>query len=112
MSCNQTSPALLARLEVADYRARVERAIAIAVEAFDWNCPQHITRRFTLDEVQRLTEPFARRIEDLEAEPAADIILFPRSEGPRGERPRDPRAGQAPVRRRTASSVVQTALAR
>lgn len=61
-------PGLLARLEVADYRARVERGIVIAVEAFDWNCPQHITRRFTLDDIQRLTEPFARRIEELEAE--------------------------------------------
>lgn len=61
-------PELLARLEVADYRARVERGIVIAVEAFDWNCPQHITRRFTLDDIQRLTEPFARRIEELEAE--------------------------------------------
>ena len=61
-------PGLLARLEVADYRARVERGIVIAVEAFDWNCPQHITCRFTLDDIQRLTEPFARRIEELEAE--------------------------------------------
>jgi len=37
----------LVRLEDADYRARVERGFLIRVEAFDWNCPQHITRRFT-----------------------------------------------------------------
>jgi predicted pyridoxine 5'-phosphate oxidase superfamily flavin-nucleotide-binding protein len=39
--------ALLARLEMPAYRARVERAVVIAVGAFDWNCPQHITPRFT-----------------------------------------------------------------
>jgi hypothetical protein len=40
-------PALVARLEDPGYRARVERAVVISVEAFDWNCPQHITPRFT-----------------------------------------------------------------
>ena len=39
-------PALLAQLEVPAYRARVERGIVIHVAAWDWNCPQHITRRF------------------------------------------------------------------
>lgn len=39
--------AVLAALEVTDYRARVERGIVIHVEAFDWNCTQHITRRFS-----------------------------------------------------------------
>lgn len=37
----------LARLEDNSYRARVERGFLIRVEAFDWNCPQHITPRFT-----------------------------------------------------------------
>ncbi len=59
---------MLARLEVSDYRARIERGIVIAVEAFDWNCPQHITRRFTLDDAQQLTRPLERRIAELEAE--------------------------------------------
>jgi predicted pyridoxine 5'-phosphate oxidase superfamily flavin-nucleotide-binding protein len=40
-------PALLTRLEDSTYRARVERAVVLRVEAFDWNCPQHITPRFT-----------------------------------------------------------------
>lgn len=40
-------PALIARLEDPGYRARIERAVVISVEAFDWNCPQHITPRFT-----------------------------------------------------------------
>ena len=41
------SPEWVKRLEVPGYRARVERAVLIAVEAFDWNCPQHITPRYT-----------------------------------------------------------------
>jgi hypothetical protein len=38
---------LIERLELPHYRARVERGVVIAIEAFDWNCPQHITPRFT-----------------------------------------------------------------
>ncbi|MGP4687876.1 pyridoxamine 5'-phosphate oxidase family protein [Agrobacterium pusense] len=46
-------PSLAERLTVPDYSARVERLVLIGVEAFDWNCPQHITPRFTLAELQR-----------------------------------------------------------
>ncbi|MEM7395805.1 MAG: pyridoxamine 5'-phosphate oxidase family protein [Verrucomicrobiota bacterium] len=49
-------PTLLARLETPDYRARVERGFIIEVEAFDWNCPQHITPRFTETQIRSLTE--------------------------------------------------------
>ncbi|NPU90349.1 MAG: pyridoxamine 5'-phosphate oxidase [Gammaproteobacteria bacterium] len=49
-------PALLSRLEVASYRARVERGILIRVEAWDWNCPQHITPRFTETEIEQRME--------------------------------------------------------
>lgn len=60
--------ALLSRLEVPDYRARVERGFLIKVEGFDWNCPQHITKRFTLDEVSALTASLISRIAELEAD--------------------------------------------
>ena len=60
----------LARLALPDYRARVERGILISVEGFDWNCPQHITPRFTLDEVERAAAPLHARIAELEAEVA------------------------------------------
>jgi len=40
----------------------------IRVEAFDWNCPQHITPRFTPEEIQEMLEPFERRQEELERE--------------------------------------------
>nr|MBT6743447.1 pyridoxamine 5'-phosphate oxidase [Rhodospirillales bacterium] len=45
-------PALLARLEVPTYRARVERGVVLSIEAVDWNCPQHITPRFTEPEIE------------------------------------------------------------
>jgi predicted pyridoxine 5'-phosphate oxidase superfamily flavin-nucleotide-binding protein len=61
-------PALLARLALPGYDARVERAMAIAVEAFDWNCPQHITPRFTEPEILQLVAPLRARVAELEAE--------------------------------------------
>ena len=59
---------LLRRLVVPGYPARVERGIVIAVEAFDWNCPQHITPRFTLAQVEASTAPLRERIAELEAQ--------------------------------------------
>ncbi|MCL5776401.1 pyridoxamine 5'-phosphate oxidase family protein [Limibaculum sp. FT325] len=59
--------ATLARLEMPEYRARIERGFVITVEAFDWNCPQHITPHFTLDDVRAMTAPMTARIAELEA---------------------------------------------
>ncbi|MEH6824750.1 MAG: 2Fe-2S iron-sulfur cluster-binding protein [Motiliproteus sp.] len=42
----------LARLEDDSYRARIERGLIIKLEAFDWNCPQHITPRFSECEIE------------------------------------------------------------
>lgn len=58
----------LSRLEMPNYRAHVERGFLIKVEGFDWNCPQHITERFTLDEFRAMTEPLTARSAELEAE--------------------------------------------
>lgn len=60
--------ALMARLEVPSYRARVERAVIIAVEAFDWNCPQHITPRFTAAEVEAASAGLHDQLARLRAE--------------------------------------------
>jgi predicted pyridoxine 5'-phosphate oxidase superfamily flavin-nucleotide-binding protein len=57
----------LKRLELPAYRAQVECGMLIVVEAFDWNCPQHITQRFTLAEIEAATEPLRKRIEELES---------------------------------------------
>jgi len=43
--------ALAEKLSVPGYPGRVESAVLIKVEAFDWNCPQHITPRFTEAEI-------------------------------------------------------------
>ncbi len=45
-------PETVATLTVPDYEAVVERGIVFAVEAYDWNCAQHITRRYTAEEWQ------------------------------------------------------------
>ena len=55
-------PALIARLEPPRYRARVERAVIIAVEGYDWNCPQHITPRFTEAEIAAAVAPLHAEI--------------------------------------------------
>ncbi|PIW30079.1 MAG: pyridoxamine 5-phosphate oxidase [Rhodospirillales bacterium CG15_BIG_FIL_POST_REV_8_21_14_020_66_15] len=65
--------ALLSRLEMRDYRARVERGFVIKVEGFDWNCPQHISERYSLDEMQAVTAPLMSRIAELEAELARRV---------------------------------------
>jgi uncharacterized protein len=51
-------PALIDQLALPHYRATVERAVVITVAAYDWNCPQHITPRFTQAEfAQQGAEP-------------------------------------------------------
>ena len=51
----ENDPALLARLADPGYRARPERAILFTVEAWDVNCTQHITARFTASEIADAT---------------------------------------------------------
>jgi predicted pyridoxine 5'-phosphate oxidase superfamily flavin-nucleotide-binding protein len=62
------APALVRQVELPSYRARVDRVALIDVEAFDWNCPQHITQRFTLDQVEEAARPLRERIAELEEE--------------------------------------------
>ena len=47
--------------------AEVERVVLIDVVSFDWNCPQHITERFTRAEVEAAVEPLYREIDRLRA---------------------------------------------
>jgi hypothetical protein len=62
---------LAARLAVPGYKAVVERAMRVHIEGFDWNCPQHITPRFTLDEVEHAVTPLRERVAELEAKLAS-----------------------------------------
>ncbi len=61
---------LVERLHPPGYVARAERAVLIAVEAFDWNCPQHITVRYSEAEMVERTAALRTRIAELEAEVA------------------------------------------
>jgi len=47
-------PKLLEQLEVAGYTGQIERLVVLKVEAFDWNCPRHITPRYTIEEIHSL----------------------------------------------------------
>jgi hypothetical protein len=62
--------ALLKKLRVPGETTPAERAFVIHVEAFDWNCPQHITPRYTQEELVATLEPVRKRMEALEAENA------------------------------------------
>ena len=65
------APELVERLRVAGTKGRIERAVTVAVEAFDWNCPQHITQRFTAEQLEPVIAPMRQRIAELEAQLAA-----------------------------------------
>jgi predicted pyridoxine 5'-phosphate oxidase superfamily flavin-nucleotide-binding protein len=58
----------IGRLREPGYKAVIERAYVIKVEAFDWNCQQHITPRFTEEQIRETLAPFERRLQDLEKE--------------------------------------------
>jgi uncharacterized protein len=63
-------PALAARLTVDGQPGKVERSVLVDVEAFTWNCPQHITPRFTAEEVARSIRPLQDELTALRAENA------------------------------------------
>ncbi|MFZ3118110.1 MAG: pyridoxamine 5'-phosphate oxidase family protein, partial [Variovorax sp.] len=60
--------ALTQRVTVPGYKARLERIFRVRLEAFDWNCPQHITPRFTQQEVTEAVRPLRERLAALETE--------------------------------------------
>jgi uncharacterized protein len=58
----------IAKLREPGYTAVIERVYVIKVEAFDWNCQQHITPRFTEKQIQEALAPFERQMQELELE--------------------------------------------
>jgi len=61
-------PELIEKLQDKDYEAKIERIMILHTEAFDWNCPQHITPRYTIDEIKAMVQPMNDYIEKLEKE--------------------------------------------
>ena len=66
----ENDPALMERLVDPGYRARPERAILFTIEAWDVNCSQHITERYTQGEIAIAAAGLRERIAELEAENA------------------------------------------
>ena len=66
----QDDPELIARLHDETYKARPERAVVITVAALDWNCPQHLPQRFTLEELEPAFAQLREEMQRLRAENA------------------------------------------
>jgi uncharacterized protein len=52
------------------YKGRAEGIFRLRLEAYDWNCPQHITPRYTEQEIEQAVAPLRERLERLETENA------------------------------------------
>lgn len=59
-------PMLIERLRVPGYQAEIERVILFQIEAWNWNCPQHIPIRYSEREVAQRVAPLEERIAELE----------------------------------------------
>ena len=62
------NPELYDLLNLEDYKFRPERMMMFHIEAYDWNCPQHITPRYTIDEINEAFSPQKEYITKLEEE--------------------------------------------
>lgn len=62
------NPELYDLLDLKDYKFRPERMMVFHIEAYDWNCPQHITPRYTVEEIQQTFLPQQQYIKKLEEE--------------------------------------------
>ncbi|WP_179469925.1 pyridoxamine 5'-phosphate oxidase family protein [Mycolicibacterium vinylchloridicum] len=66
----EENPELVKSLTDPTYDAVVERAVLVDVEAYDWNCQQHITPRFTVAELESALAPLRDELAALRAENA------------------------------------------
>lgn len=64
----EEDPALYTRLSVEGSQSRPERMMVFDVDAYDWNCPQHITPRYTIEEINKAFASQNNYIAQLEAE--------------------------------------------
>lgn len=61
-------PSLYDLLDLENYKFRPERIMVLHVEAYDWNCPQHITPRYTLEDIDNAFASQRSYISKLETE--------------------------------------------
>ncbi|MDC8103393.1 pyridoxamine 5'-phosphate oxidase family protein [Chryseobacterium sp. PTM-20240506] len=64
----EDDPALFKELKPNDYKFKPERMLIFRIEAYDWNCPQHIIPRYTESEITEILGPKLEYIEKLEEE--------------------------------------------
>jgi predicted pyridoxine 5'-phosphate oxidase superfamily flavin-nucleotide-binding protein len=53
-------------LDLENYKFRPERMMVFHIEAYDWNCPQHIKQRFTSEDIDEIITPLRNKIKELE----------------------------------------------
>jgi predicted pyridoxine 5'-phosphate oxidase superfamily flavin-nucleotide-binding protein len=63
-------PILTESITDRDYAAKAERIFKLTLEAFDWNCPQHIEPRYTKAEFLAASQHLVDKITRLERENA------------------------------------------
>lgn len=75
---------LLGQLEDGNFRAQIERGIVITVEAFDWNCPQFITPRYSEEDVKEVIQilkdennDLLRKLQDSNSDSNSNIAPVP-----------------------------------
>jgi predicted pyridoxine 5'-phosphate oxidase superfamily flavin-nucleotide-binding protein len=56
------------RVQMRGYKAVIERVFVVHMEAYDWNCPQHITPRYTAEEIQDAVHAVEKKLHLLEIE--------------------------------------------
>lgn len=62
----EEDPGLYDFLQPEDYKFKPERMLIFNISAYDWNCPQHINPKFSIDEVKEMIAPQKDYIESLE----------------------------------------------
>lgn len=60
--------ALYNTLDLQEYKFKPERMMVFNIEAYDWNCPQHITPRYTIEEIEKAFSGQRKLLEELQAE--------------------------------------------
>jgi predicted pyridoxine 5'-phosphate oxidase superfamily flavin-nucleotide-binding protein len=64
----KNNPELYDLLDLGDYKFRPERMMVLNIEAYDWNCPQHIIPRYSAEEIEQAFAPQRKRMAQLEEE--------------------------------------------
>ncbi|MBX3235879.1 MAG: pyridoxamine 5'-phosphate oxidase family protein [Nitrospiraceae bacterium] len=66
----EAHPDIVAQIPAPEAGATATRVVFVDLVAFDWNCTQHITPRYTVEEIERFAAPLRARIAELEARSA------------------------------------------